>query len=187
MVNAFSCLHLPVRPWLDQEQVRNAFHRLASQHHPDRATGDTESFAELTASFETLREPQSRLKHLMNLEQMDAAVGGTIPAELMELFPSIAQARQQLAAAVTKRRAATNALARSLATVGVDKARRSAEGIGFQLDAAYQAALGELARLDAEWPSPAAKAALPALHARFAFLTKWRDQLRESLLQLQLS
>jgi hypothetical protein len=25
------------------------------------------------------------------------------------------------------------------------------------------------------------------LHARFAFLAKWRDQLRESLLQLQLS
>jgi curved DNA-binding protein CbpA len=186
MLNAFDCLHLPVRPWLDEAQVRDAFHRLAAQHHPDRSAGDTERFSELTTAFETLREPLGRLRHLMELEHL-APAGGGVPQELINLFPSVAQVRQQLAAAISKRQVATNALSRSLASVEVDKARRSAEGVASRLDGAYQAALDELVRIDADWRNESVKASIPVLHARFAFLSKWRDQLRESLLQLQLS
>jgi curved DNA-binding protein CbpA len=186
--DSFVQLHLPRRPFLPEEKVRDAFHRLAAEHHPDKSGGESSRFAELTTAFETLRNPVTLLKHLIDLENL--AAGGDkpgIPPDLAEVFPVVAKIRQQIGAAIEKRRAASNALARSLTAGESADARRSAEELSQRLDAIYDTALAELRQIDLAWPAPEARAALPALHARFAFLTKWRDQLRESLLQLQLS
>jgi curved DNA-binding protein CbpA len=186
--DSFAQLHLSRRPFLSEETVRDAFHKLASEHHPDKTGGESAQFAVLTAAFETLRNPVSLLKHLIDLEDLSAtAPQPGIPSDLVDLFPRVAQVRQQISAAIEKRREVTSALSRSLATLESAKATRSAGQLSGELDELYSAALSDLRQLDASWPAPDARAALPALHARFAFLTKWRDQLRESLLQLQLS
>jgi hypothetical protein len=99
----------------------------------------------------------------------------------------MAQVRQKIGAALDKKQAAQNAIARSLAAIDLANAWQSVEGLNGKLEELYSAASVELERIDASWPAPDAQAALPPLHARLAFLTKWRDQLRESLLQLQLS
>jgi curved DNA-binding protein CbpA len=187
--DSFAKLQLPRRPYLSEETVRDAFHRLAAEHHPDRTGGESLHFAQLTTAFEVLRRPVARLRHLIDLEGLEAS-GNTqtgIPPDLADLFPAVAQARQQIAAALERKRAAQNALARSLATVDSANAHQSAEHLAQKLETLYSAALDDLSQIDTAWPDPAARAALPALHARFAFLTKWRDQLRESLLQLQLA
>jgi hypothetical protein len=124
----------------------------------------------------------------MELENLSAVSPHPgIPSDLADLFPRVAQVRQQISAAIEKRREATSALSHSLATLESAQATQSAGQLSGELDALYSAAVSHLRQLDASWPAPDARAALPALHARFAFLTKWRDQLRESLLQLQLS
>lgn len=182
----FAQLQLPRRPFLSEESVRDAFHRLAAEHHPDKTGGESAHFAELTKAFETLRSPVPRLKHLMELENLAATQAG-VPSDLVDLFPVVAKARQQIGSALEKRRAAPNALARSLAAADSTNARRSAEELSQKLESLHAATTSELRQLDTTWPAPEALAALPLLHARFAFLAKWRDQLRESLLQLQLS
>jgi curved DNA-binding protein CbpA len=187
-VDLFSQLQLPRRPFLPENVVRDAFHRLAGAHHPDKTGGEPGGFAEFTAAYETLRNPVTLLKHLIELENM--APGDpqlAIPPSLMELFPAVAQVRQQIAAAIEKLRSSPNALSRSLAAVDSTNARRSGEEVSQKLQALYTEALVELEQIDATWPAPEARIPLLTLHARFAFLTKWRDQLRESLLQLQLS
>jgi len=186
--DSFAQLQLPRRPFLPEESVRDAFHRLAAEHHPDKNGGESACFAELTNAFETLRNPVTLLKHLIDLENLaDASRNSGVPQDLAALFPEVAQVRQQIAAASEKRRAATNSLTRSLATIESANSRRSAEQLAQKLEDLYSASLENLRQIDWTWPAPESRAALPALHARFAFLTKWRDQLRESLLQLQLA
>ena len=187
--DSFAQLQLPRRPYLSDESVRDAFHRLVAEHHPDKTGGESTEFAELTAAFEVLRKPFARLRHLIELEGLvapgDRPEG--VPADLMDLFPAVAQLRQQIDAALARKRSAPNALARSLATVEIAKVTRSAGELATRLDDLYSAALESLRQVDRSWPAQESRAALPALHARFVFLTKWRDQLRESLLQLQLA
>jgi curved DNA-binding protein CbpA len=187
-IDCFAQLQLPRRPYLPEGSVRNSFHRLAAQHHPDKTEGESGRFAELATAFETLRNPVTLLKHLIDLENLaDLSQKPGIPPDLVALFPEIAQARQQVAAAFEKLRAAKNSLSRSLATVDSANARRSAEQLTQKLEELYSASLTDLRQVDAAWPAAESRAALPSLHSRFAFLTKWRDQLRESLLQLQLA
>lgn len=186
--DSFAQLRVCRRPYLAEDVVRDAFHRLAAEHHPDKTGGDSAPFAQLTAAFEVLRNPVTRLKHLIDLENLaSSGVQPGVPPDLVELFPAVAQSRQQIAAAIERRRSAPNALARSLAMVDTASARRSAEQLNQQLEALYSAAIDKLREIDTDWPGPAARAGLPLLHARLAFLAKWRDQLCESLLQLQLS
>lgn len=187
--DAFAQLRLPRRPYLAEETVRDAFHRLAAEHHPDKTGGESDQFSELTTAFETLRKPELRLKHLIELEvlQMPEPLQAALPPDLADLFPEVAQIRQRIAAALEKKRSAANALARSLAAVEVAETFRSAKDLSVKLEDLHSTATVELRQIDASWPDPNAQAALLSLHARFAFLTKWRDQLRESLLQLQLS
>jgi curved DNA-binding protein CbpA len=186
--DSFSQLRLPRRPFLPENVVRDAFHSLAGDHHPDKTGGESGGFAELTSAYETLRNPVTFLKHLIELETIGKCEPiPAVPADLAELFPAIAQVRQQLAAAIDKQRSAPNALAHSLARVDSTNARRSGEELSEKLQVLFAGSLADLQRIDAVWPAPEARAALPSLHARLAFLTKWRDQLRESLFQLQLS
>ena len=186
--DSFAQLGLPRRPYLAEEAVRDAFHLLAAERHPDKTGGESGPFAELTAAFEIVRNPVTRLKHLIDLEGLvAAATAPSVPEDLMELFPAVAQTCRQLAAATEKHRAAPNALARSLAAADFAPARRDAQQLNARLDDLYRASLDELRRIDADWPDPASGRALPALHSRLAYLTRWREQLREFLLQLQLT
>ncbi len=42
-----------------QDEIKKAFRRLASQHHPDKG-GDTKKFQEIQAAYETLSDPNKR-------------------------------------------------------------------------------------------------------------------------------
>jgi curved DNA-binding protein CbpA len=184
----FAQLQLPRRPRLQEDIVRNAFHRVAAQVHPDRPHGSTRAFANLTTAFETLKNPVSLVRHLIDLENIviEPAQSG-VPGDLIDLFPLVAETRQQLASALAKCRGASSALARSLAMAAAREARSAAEEADAKIDRYYQQCLSELDRLDASWPSSDARSALPPLHVRLAFVTKWREQLREALLQLELA
>jgi DnaJ-class molecular chaperone len=44
------------------DDIKRAYRRLASQHHPDKG-GDTQRFQEIQAAYETLSDPQRRAQH----------------------------------------------------------------------------------------------------------------------------
>jgi curved DNA-binding protein CbpA len=52
---------LGISPDADDDAVRAAYHHLARRYHPDRGLGSSsEKFREVTAAYETLRDPQRR-------------------------------------------------------------------------------------------------------------------------------
>jgi curved DNA-binding protein CbpA len=181
--NAFDLLRLRRRPLLAEAEVRAAFQRRAAELHPDAAGADCEAdFTALTRAHEILRDPGARLRHLVELEGIEGSESA-IPPELAALFPRIAQARQRTDAFLGRRAQAQGVVARALLAPDEAATRRELAAASESLEKAYERAMDDLTRLDAAWP---AKAGVAELQARFAFLGKWRAQLREASLRLEI-
>ena len=56
------------------DEIKRAFRKLASQHHPDRAGGNTTKFQEIQAAYETLGDEQKRASY--NTPQPQHPFGG---------------------------------------------------------------------------------------------------------------
>ena len=54
---------LGVSPNADQEEIKRAYRKLAAQHHPDKAGGDTVKFQEIQAAYDTLGDPNKRQQY----------------------------------------------------------------------------------------------------------------------------
>lgn len=54
---------LGVAQGASDEEIKKAYRKLAAQHHPDRAGGDTAKFQEIQSAYETLSDPQKRQQH----------------------------------------------------------------------------------------------------------------------------
>lgn len=90
MTDAFAIMGFPRSPWLDPDEVRAAFQRLAACAHPDRS-GSTADFSTLSNAYTILREPASRLRHFLSLEAPGLPTAA-MPQDLVEWFPRVAQA-----------------------------------------------------------------------------------------------
>ncbi len=178
----FAVLQQPRSAVLDEGALRESFHRLASTLHPDVVSGDANAFAELNTAFTTLRDPAKRLRHLLELESPAAlAAPAAIPPEMSDLFPIVGQARAAVVAAVARRAAATTALSRAM-LAPAEKAARDLAADALEKSAELRTqATAELASVASDFQK------IPALHQRFSFLGKWEAQLREVLLQLEIS
>jgi curved DNA-binding protein CbpA len=189
MSDHFAALQQPRRPWLEAETLKECFHRASAEWHPDVAgSGDAARFAAASAAYSVLRDPGSRLRHLLELEAPEQfARPQVIPPELADLFMRLAEFRQVLDTFQKKERAAAPGLARALLAADRQALFRRANALHADLEAAHALALAQLRVLDADWVSRAADAAerLAALLQHFAYLSKWRAQLGESLFQLQ--
>ena len=53
---------LGVHRGADQDEIKQAFRRMAAQHHPDRG-GDTATFQEVQAAYATLSDPEKRQQY----------------------------------------------------------------------------------------------------------------------------
>jgi curved DNA-binding protein len=60
MANAYETLGVP--KGASEEEIKKAYRRLASAHHPDKG-GDTGKFQEIQSAYETLSDPQKRAQH----------------------------------------------------------------------------------------------------------------------------
>ena len=158
MSDAFALLGLPRRPWIEADEVRAAFHRLAATAHPDRS-GTTADFTEITRAYETLREPASRLRHFLALEQPDRFGDAQMPDDILAWFPRVA--------------AQVQALRRGQAG--------DAEPLLAELRASRDEAHAHIRDVDAHDFDALARAL-----ARLGYLDKWIAQLGEGLLVLKL-
>lgn len=188
MPDHFAALAQPRRPWLDEDALKEAFHRASAAWHPDVAgSGDTVRFAAASAAYSALRDPVSRLRHLLELEAPEKlAAAQPIPPGLADLFMPMAEVRAALDAFRKKSAAATGALAGALLAEEKIVLRRRCEALLAELTAVHGDALDALRALDAAWEPRAADATerLVVLHQHFAYLGKWRAQLSEALFQL---
>lgn len=75
-----------------QEEIKKAYRKLASQHHPDRG-GDTKKFQEIQAAYDTLIDPERRAAYDNPKPQQGSGgfhfnFGGGFPQEFEEIFGS---------------------------------------------------------------------------------------------------
>lgn len=60
MANAYETLGVP--KGASEDEIKRAYRKLASQHHPDKG-GDTAKFQEIQTAYETLSDPHKRAQH----------------------------------------------------------------------------------------------------------------------------
>jgi curved DNA-binding protein CbpA len=184
MPDHFAVLHQPRRPWLDEAALKDAFHAGMARQHPDVAGGSGEQSAALNAAYAVLRDPASRLRHLVELEWPEAAhVCPGIAPELADLFGRIASLRQAGVALRKRVSAAQSPLSRALLAGEIAAHRQALEIALAGLAGAENSAREELRAIDAAWETNRndARDRTGALQQRFSFLTKWQAQFREDL------
>ena len=190
----FTALGVERRPWLEPEQVKERFHALSREQHPDQqaggSTGETDAvFARLNAAQAALRDPKARLRGLLEIEFPHVKVSGpaAVPGTLADLFAPTLELLQQIDALLAKKAGASSGLARALLAREELVLQEAAQARLGELETLHASALAELREFDARWERPRPPDAAERLHdfyQRFAYLSRWTEQLRERLFQL---
>ena len=188
MNDGFATLGLPRAAALDEEKLRNAYSERSRTAHPDHG-GNEALAAETNAAFETLRSPEKRLKHLLELVgPEDARAWRTVPLDdvMMRLFSELGRALAMSAKFLERKSKAQTAIAKALLANAEMQHREALERIGFEIELRRGEMEQQLPELDGAltnadesvWPQ------LAAMQAKFAYLSRWQTQLRERLLAL---
>lgn len=188
MTDAFATLGLPRRAALDEETLQEAYAAHSRAAHPDHG-GDERRAAEVNGAYETLRAPDKRLKHLLELNAPDEAKQWrAVPMDeaMMSLFSDLGKALEASGGFLERKSRAQTALARALLSNEEMQHREALERIGFELDHRRTGLEARLPELDSaiEGRSPAAWMQLGRIQAEFAYLAKWHAQVKERLLSL---
>jgi curved DNA-binding protein CbpA len=182
----FATLNQPRRPWLDPEELKQIFHRRTAEQHPDKK-GDTTAFAEMNSAYSVLKDPVSRLRHLLELEASETLeAGAELPQKLTDAFMRVATLRQAIDAFIKEQSLATTPLAQALLASARFTLQRDVKLELATLDEAYAQGLEAIKAADAEWDTrrDELQALLWELQQELTYVVKWSAQLREALFQL---
>jgi curved DNA-binding protein CbpA len=184
----FATLGLPRTVALDEQALHLAYTERSRAAHPDHG-GSEAMAAQVNAAYETLRHPEKRLKHLLEISgPPEATVWRTVPLDenMMRLFSELGNAMNASAKFLEQKEKAASALAKALLTGEEMKQRESMEQIGFQIEEERRHLEALLPSLDTAIGNQDTEGwkHLAASQARFAYLAKWQAQLRERLLAL---
>lgn len=192
------------RPWIDGEALRARFVETSAERHPDRFHGEEESvrqeadrrYAEINEAYQVLREPRSRLLHLIELETGAKPRDiQKIPPGTMDLFVEVGQLCRDVDGFLQNRAKVLSPML---------KVRLFTEGMGWveKLKALQAKVSAREAELDRElrsmnevWgaaPSPGTSeraGALPLgrleeIYRVMSYAGRWTGQIQERLVQL---
>ncbi|HJN82863.1 MAG: DnaJ domain-containing protein [Verrucomicrobiota bacterium] len=198
MTDYFALLGFPRRPWLDTGALKQRFHDLSAEVHPDLARDENDEakapfqrrFTEVNAAHQCLREARSRVRHLLELE-LGRAPGNvkSIPGEMTDWFMEIGSLCREVDAFLAKKAAQDSPLLQAaLMGEGMELNDRVTEVHGrlqvelAGVDAELQSLGPAWEALDGETDGRAEKlplAKLEALGQRLGFWSKWSSQLAE--------
>ena len=193
MTDYFALLNQPRAPWLDPDQLKDAYHKQTLQTHPDsradRAGSEQTdaSFARLNEAYQVLQDPKRRLHHLLSLEgRAPSSADQTVPKQLHDLFPAIGALTQRANLLLEKIQGTSNALSRSLLKPQLLEVQKETKEVRSQIQDLSDASLAELREINAAWAkNPADQIeGLSNLYFAFAYLTRWSSQLDELAFQL---
>jgi curved DNA-binding protein CbpA len=186
--DAFATFSIPKSVAVDPAMLQSAYAALSREAHPDHG-GTEEKAAEINAAYETLRMPERRLKHLIEIAApAEARAWRTVPLDdsMMSVFMELGSTLEASAKLLEKKSKAASVLGRALLANEEMVLRDRLETIGFGIEerkVAMESAFPELdARLvsgdETVWKD------IAATQARLAYLAKWQAQIRERLLAL---
>lgn len=175
------------RPWLEPEALKERFHRLTAEHHPD--VNPASDFPVIIAAYNTLSDPKARVRHLLELEfPGEAAEARAVPADLQDLFMKIAGIQAGFGRLVNKLESAGSPLAVALLAQEKAGIQGQLALLSETLEAKHTEQMEALRGFDRQWPEhkETLGVALAAICQRLSFLQKWSGQLRENRLRLEL-
>lgn len=190
MTDCFEIFHEPHRPWLDAESLKEKFHRLTATHHPDVARGAEVDFSALNAAYQTLRDPKTRLRHLLELEFPEKlAARRQVPGDIGELFSFVGQYRAGMDAFLARLTEANTPLERALLASAKNEHCETSEKTLAILVQKQEGIFMQLQFIDSVWDDDKAASAdaLPDICQSISFVAKWIGQVREDILKLEQS
>ena len=206
MTDFFALLGEPRQPWLELEPLKVKFLALSAQVHPDRVHGAPEAeraaahqrYTELNAAYQSLREPKDRLRHLLELET------GSLPKQVHNLsgettswFTALTQLREAVDSFLAERSKVTSPLLKVPLFEQSQEWTDKLQATQKQISQRQEELMARLKEMNATWAaapavgSPHRAASLPLqqleeVYRAMSYLTRWRTQLQERLLQLAL-
>jgi DnaJ-class molecular chaperone len=114
---------LGVNKTANPEEIKRAYRKLASQHHPDKG-GDKQKFQELQAAYETLSDPSKRSQYDNPQPQMNGFHfhQGGMPPEFEDIFAQAFGRNNPFGGAFNQRRATRNHNLNIQATITLEEA-----------------------------------------------------------------
>jgi molecular chaperone HscB len=197
----FALLNEMRRPWLDADLLKQKFHALSANFHPDKihSASDAEKksaakkFAELNAAYNCLLEPKSRLLHLLELEL------GAKPKDIQQIPPALADLFAKIAAVCRKADdflAEKNKISSPLLQVRFfERAQEWIEKLNpiqRQINGLRDELTAELKSLDEEWIANNLEARgnllkkLEDLYRLLGYFNRWNGQIQERIVRLTL-
>jgi curved DNA-binding protein CbpA len=192
MIDYFALLQQPRKPWLDPEELKHRYQQLTLASHPDRPghrrTEAAPTFADVNEAYRVLTNPKLRLQHLLSLKGHIPIADESAPGDLMELFCQTGTLVQEIDRLLEKLRATKNALTVSLLRSDILHKQKRAQDLLDRLKQLHNDAVRELRILDEAWLNEPQLVVnqLNELYRRFAYLTRWIDQLEECRFQLSI-
>jgi curved DNA-binding protein CbpA len=192
MTDYFVLLGEVRRPWIDNNKLKQKYHRLTLQLHPDLGSGnrtsskDTGSLTELNEAFRVLQDPKLRLQHLLMLENAAPVAARSVPPALANLFWDTGTSLKNLDA-ILEKQSSTSRLTQALGKSEIAAAEMRMREILDQLRSLYNDALEKVRRTDPLWlADPAAHVStLVDLYDSFSYLSRLIEQVNERRLRLR--
>ena len=188
MTDYFALLGEVRRPWIDSNNLKQKYHQLTLQLHPDRGSRnqtskETDSLAELNEAFRVLQDPKLRLQHLLMLENAAPVAARSVPPALANLFWDTGTSLKNLDA-ILEKQSSTSRLTQALGKSEIADAEMRTREILDRLRSLYNDALDKVRRTDPLWlADPAAHlSTLVDLYDSFSYLSRLIEQVNERLL-----
>lgn len=204
MVDYFSLMAEPQRPWLDPKPLKARFLQLSSEAHPDRfhtAPKDeqdtaNERYTELNAAHNCLSDLKKRLRHLIELELgSQPEVVRQVPGETMDLFMKVGQLTRDTDAFLKEKDQTQSPLLKAqLFETGMQWTDRL-QTLQAEINAELAALTDAIRNLNPVWESapeighPDRLAALPMqrieeIYRAVSHLSRWTQQLQERIVRI---
>jgi len=186
MKDPFALFGMEPRPWIDPELLREAFNERAAACHPDSnpESDATARFLELNAAYQTLRDPVSRLRFLVesrgNIPPEQQKDSNFIPQELITMFAEIAPIKAALGQFLKQRSSAKSPLSLALLKHEEHKIKAAIAIIEQKLLHQWESCQSSLHTLNEHWMdrSPVSLNSANELATKMRFIQKWKASLK---------
>ena len=186
MKDPFALFGMEPRPWVDSELLREAFNKKAASCHPDSnpELDATARFLELNAAYQTLKDPVSRLRCLVELSgdrpQQERKDSTSVPQELITLFAEIAPIKAALSQFSNQRSTAKSPLSLALLRHEEQQIRTTIAAMEKKLLHEWESCQSSLHSLNEHWRerSPTSLSSVNELATKMRFLQKWTASLK---------
>jgi hypothetical protein len=203
MIDNFSLLSEPRRPWLDIDALKGRFLQLSATVHPDKVHTASEAekatanqrYAELNAAYSCLKEPKERLLHLLELEHGAKPKDvQRIPPGTMDLFVEVGQTCRDTDNFLGARTKVTSPLLKvQMFEAGMDWTDKLNQ-LQQKINAKQNELLEELKTMNAAWDAAPVdpeqrKVVLPLerleqIYRVLSYVARWTGQIQERVVQL---